>query len=340
MSEIKLNKTTKLTAAVLALVFIMCLSLFQFNYTRQLLPVAPGDKTQIDVIVPDNSNARQIAVLLKQKNLIHSESVFLTFARRDHLDSQLKAGHYRFSRSQSVQEMARIIAAGRVATNTLTIPEGFTVAQIGELLVSRHICTSEQWTAALQKDYDYEFLTQETGPHRLEGFLFPDTYSMPDDVSPEQVIDLMLKNFENIWKQNFAAQASRKNMDVHKTVVVASMIEREARLGSERKTIAGVIYNRLNQNMPLQIDATVVYALGRHKDMVTYRDLEVDSPYNTYKYAGLPPGPISCPGQASLEAALNPEKHSYYYYVAKGDGSHYFSKTYAEHLQAKQKYIK
>ena len=118
------------------------------------------------------------------------------------------------------------------------------------------------------------------------------------------------------------------------------MIEREARLDSERKIIAGVIYNRLSKNMPLQIDATVVYALGRHKEMVTYKDLEIDSPYNTYKYAGIPPGPISCPGKASLEAALNPAQHSYYYYVAKGDGSHYFSKTYAEHLQAKQKYIK
>ena len=340
MNEIKLNRTHKLTIAALALVFMLGLSLFQYNYTRQLLPVAPGDKTPIDVMIPDNSNAKQIAALLKQKNLIHSESVFVNFARHDHLDSRLKAGHYRFSRSQSVQEMVRMIADGRVAGNTLTIPEGFAVAQIGELFVSRHICTPDQWTAAVQKQYDYDFLPQVAGPNRLEGFLFPDTYSLPDDVAPEQVINMMLKSFQNVWKQDFAAQASRKNMGVYQTVVVASMIEREARLDSERKIIAGVIYNRLSKNMPLQIDATVVYALGRHKEMVTYKDLEIDSPYNTYKYAGIPPGPISCPGKASLEAALNPARHSYYYYVAKGDGSHYFSKTYAEHLQAKQKYIK
>lgn len=341
MSEVELNKTIKIAAVGLALLFILLLSLFQFNYTRQLLPVDPGDKTQIDILIPDNSNARQIAVLLKQKDLIRSESVFLTFARRDDLDSKLKAGHYRFSRSQSVQEIARLIAEGRVETNSLTIPEGFTVEQIGELLTSHNICTANQWTAALEKDYNYDFLYKiAAGPHRLEGFLFPDTYSIPEDVTAEQVIDLMLKNFDNVWKQDFAAAAARKNMDAYKTVIIASMIEREARLDTERKTIAGVMYNRLKENMPLQIDATVVYALGRHKDVVTYEDLEINSPYNTYKYAGLPPGPISCPGKASIEAALNPERHTFYYYLAKGDGSHYFSKTYAEHLQAKQMYIK
>ncbi|HEX3010984.1 MAG TPA: endolytic transglycosylase MltG [Syntrophomonadaceae bacterium] len=341
MSEVKLNKTTKITGMALVLLFVVLLSLFQFYYTRQLLPVNPRDKKQIDIIIPDNSNARQIAALLKQKRLIRSESVFLTFARRDHLDNQLKAGHYRFARNQSVKEIAESIAEGRIVTKSFTIPEGFTVQQIGELLVSRHICTDKQWTAALQKDYNYDFLRKiAPGPHRLEGFLFPDTYSIPDNVTAEQIINIMLKNFDKVWKQDFAATASRKNMDLYKTVVVASMVEREAKLDRERKTIAGVIYNRLNRGMPLQIDATVVFALGVHKDTVTYQDLEINSPYNTYKYAGLPPGPISCPGKASIEAALNPEKHSYYYYLAQGDGSHYFSKTYAEHLKAKQKYIK
>jgi UPF0755 protein len=244
---------------------------------------------------------------------------------------------------------ARERAAGR-AHKGRRIKQGITVdaqvsdfrpQQIGGLLVSHKICTLAQWNAALEKEYEYDFLQNiAAGPHCLEGFLFPDTYSLPEDVSAEQVINLMLKNFEKVWNQEFAGTASQKNMSVYKTVTIASMVEREARVNSERKTIAGVIYNRLNQNMPLQIDATVVYALGGHKDVVTYADLEVNSPYNTYKYAGLPPGPISCPGKASLNAALNPEKHSYYYYLAKGDGSHYFSKTYDEHLQAKQKYIK
>jgi UPF0755 protein len=341
MSEIVLNKNLKLTAAALAVLFLIVTSLVQLNYIRQLQPMVPGEKKQIAVTIPESSNARQIAVLLEQKKLVRSQSAFLTYARRKHLDGQLKAGNYRLSRSQSVPEIVQIIAAGKVALNTITIPEGYTVAQIGELLVNRHICTAEQWTAALQKDYNYDFLQKApSGPHHLEGFLYPDTYSIPDRVTAEQIIDLMLKNFDKVWTQYFKDQASAKKADAYQTVVIASMIEREAQLSSERKIIAGVIYNRMNSNMPLQIDATVVYALGRQTDLVTYKDLEIDSPYNTYKYAGLPPGPISCPGKASLEAALNPGKHSFYYYVAKGDGSHQFSSTYAEHLQAKQKYIK
>lgn len=342
MSEIKLKKSKSITAAAAALAFlvIIALSLFQLNYNRQMLPVDPEDKTQIDVVIPANSSARQIAAALKTNNLIRNESIFLTHARRTHQDSRLKAGHYRFSPSQSVQEITAIIAAGKVVTNTLTIPEGFTVQQVGELLVIQKFCTPEEWKAALQKDYNYDFLPKGlVGERRLEGFLFPDTYSLPVDTSPEQVIELMLKNFDSLWKKDFAGQAQKQNMDVHRTVIIASMVEREAMRDAERKTIAGVIYNRLQKNMPLQIDATVVYALGVHRDIVTNKDLQVNSPYNTYKYAGLPPGPISCPGKASIAAALNPQKHSYFYYLSKGDGSHYFSRTYAEHLQAKKKYI-
>ncbi|MEN6460235.1 MAG: endolytic transglycosylase MltG [Syntrophomonas sp.] len=342
MSEIELRKV-KPKVYITALGFlaiILLFSAYQSYLNHQMLPVDPQDKQSVDVVIPAASNARQIASVLKQHNLIRSESIFSSYCRRNNLDNQLKAGHFQFSRSQSLQEIVLTITQGKTVSLTLTIPEGYTVKQIGELLVKRKICSTEQWQQAIQKDYSYEFLDAAGKSHGLEGFLFPDTYSISEKPTAEEILNKMLKNFDKVWNTNFAGQAQAKNIDMYQTITLASMIEKEARLGSERKTISGVIQNRLKSGMPLQIDATVVYCLGGNKNTVTYQDLKVDSPYNTYKYSGLPPGPIACPGKAAIEAALNPAKHSYYYYVAKGDGSHYFSRTYAEHLQAKAKYIK
>ncbi len=149
------------------------------------------------------------------------------------------------------------------------------------------------------------------------------------------MIDMMLKQFAQVWDKEFADLARQKGMSAYQVVTVASMIEKEALFDSERPRIAGVIYNRLQEGMPLQVDATVLYSLGRHKDQVLLKDLEVESPYNTYRNTGLPPGPIASPGLTSLSAALQPEDHNYFYYVATSDGHHVFSRTYAEHLKAK-----
>ena len=150
----------------------------------------------------------------------------------------------------------------------------------------------------------------------------------------------MIRNFTVVWKNNFAIEAEKSGMSIFDTIIIASMIEKEAMVGDERTIISGVINNRLKINMSLQIDATVLYALGQHKEVVLYRDLDINSPYNTYLNPGLPAGPIASPGQAAIAAALNPQKHDYLYYVATGDGRHYFANTYEEHLQAKAKYIK
>lgn len=343
MSEIELRKV-KPKVYILALGFLVMIFLFsayQSYFNNQTRPVDPRDKHPIDIVVPADSNARQIADILKKHELIRSKSIFSSYCRRNNLDNQLKAGHFEFSRSQSLQEIVLAITQGQTVSTTITIPEGYTIKQIGELLEKRRICSQEQWQQALQKDDDFKFLQGlPSGSNRLEGFLFPDTYSLSEKPTAKEIINKMLNNFNVIWDKNFARQAQAKNMDMYQVITLASMIEKEAKLGSERKTISGVIQNRLQAGMPLQIDATVVYCLGEHKDTVTYQDLKVDSPYNTYKYSGLPPGPIACPGKSSIKAALNPAQHSYYYYVSKGDGSHYFSRTYAEHLQAQAKYIK
>ncbi|MEA4924015.1 MAG: endolytic transglycosylase MltG [Syntrophomonadaceae bacterium] len=325
----------------LGLLFLLCLAISGWQLlVRQYLPVAPGDTSLVEVRLPENSSARQVAELLKENGLIRNETIFLGYLHQKGMEKQLKAGLYAFSKSQSLPELAGQIAQGQVMTSAFTVPEGFTVHQIGELLINKQICTQPQWEEALQGNYNYDFLPVE-GPadeKRLEGFLFPDTYTIDDQTGAEDIINMMLQRFASVWNSEYASMADSQQLKVRDVIIIASLVEREARVAGERQRIAGVIYNRLRQDMPLQIDATILYSLGQHQDTVTYQDLEINSPYNTYKYYGLPPGPIASPGRAAIEAALNPEANNYYYYVATGDGSHYFSATYAEHLAARQKY--
>ncbi|HHW61852.1 MAG TPA: endolytic transglycosylase MltG [Syntrophomonadaceae bacterium] len=344
MSELKLQDklqyhavpVTIIAGAIVLLVVLVGV----YISSQQYKAVDPEDQREIHVQLPDQSSARQIAAILKEHDLIRSEKAFLRYCRKNNLDSHLKAGSYVLKRSQSLPEMAAIIARGS-NSGKITVPEGYTLDQIGQLFIQNKICTPKEFEQALLVDYPYDFIPGEaSNPKRLEGYLFPDTYAVSPQTSPEQLIATMLERFSTIWNQNFAEQAAEKDMSVHEVLIIASLIEREAKVPSERARISGVIQNRLAAGMPLQIDATVLYARGKHKEQVLLEDLKVDSPYNTYKYPGLPPGPIASPGRAAIEAALNPEQHDYMYYVARGDGSHFFSKTYAEHEQARKKYEK
>lgn len=334
-------KTSRPRIFVLLLVLLLVLVVSGWQlFNLQLQPVDRADVTTIDVRLPESSTAGNVAALLSQNGLIRNQKVFLFYCRQQGLDKQLKAGLYELSRSMSVPQLAGKIAEGSVKSRTMTIPEGYTVKQIGDLLVKEKICTQQQWVAALTAVGDYDFLPPRTTTpeRRLEGYLYPDTYSIDEASSAQDILSMMLDHFQSQWDEQFAAQAEIKKISVREVVIVASLIEREARVAEERERIAGVIFNRLQTGMPLQIDATIIYSLGEHREMLTYKDLEIDSPYNTYKYAGLPAGPIASPGGSSIAAALAPEANNYFYYVAKGDGSHHFSTTYAEHLAAKAKY--
>lgn len=344
MSEIKVvyrPKKKPLVVLAVLMVILLVLAFWGFQSLKgQYAAIDPGDNTPIEIYIPESSNARQIASILYQNRLVRSERVFLGYCARTGLDNQLKPGHFRLTRSQTVEQIATAIAQGKIVRIAVTVPEGYTVDQIGKLLVGKGICTSEQWQEAIEADYDFAFL-QNASPrshHRLEGFLYPDTYYLEEETSARDVVLMMLKNFSDHWDKKFAKMAEQKGMDVYRTVILASIIEKEARRPEEREIISGVIQNRLKKGMLLQLCPTVYYCLGRESGDLTNADLKIDSPYNTYVYEGLPPGPIANPGAASLEAALNPQQHSYYYYVSKRDGSHHFSRTFAEHLAADQRY--
>lgn len=344
MMEIMVNKPRKNRARLLVVLFII-LSLGAYlgirSLNQQYLPVDPGNKTPVDVYIPANSSARQVASILEEHQLIRSQYAFLSYCRKEKLDAQLKPGHYSFNPSQSVAAIARSIAEGQVVKIKITVPEGYTVKEIGAMLAEKGVCTEESWQEAIKADYPYEFLkdVSANSKFRLEGFLFPDTYYIEENTSSREIVNIMLKNFATIWNEKFAREAKAKNMDVYDTIILASLIEKEAMHDDERRTISGVIKNRLQDGMYLQLCPTVLYCFDQKKTKLNNADLKIESPYNTYRHPGLPPGPIANPGKASIEAALNSEKHAYYFYVSKGDGTHYFSKTYEEHLRAMSRYI-
>lgn len=327
--------------SILACLIIIALALAQ-TWKAQYAAVAPQDKTQVDTVIPEKSGAQQVAVILKKNGLIRSELVFRLYCSKNNLATVLKPGHYRFNRSQTLPEIANMIAQGRIVSTAVTVPEGYTVEQIGRILVEKNLVTAADWQTALKEDYNYGFLPAQGGKRqqRLEGFLFPDTYNIELGTPAHQIVNLMLERFQKAWEPELAALAREQKRSPLEVVTVASIIEREAMIADEREIISGVIKNRLDKKMALQMCSTVSYILKQDKQTLSIADTKIDSYYNTYKYAGLPPGPIANPGAASLQAALRPMKHNYLYFVARGDGTHQFSATNAEHLAAIKKYQK
>ncbi len=295
----------------------------------------------VTVAIPARSGSAAIADRLQRSGLIRNAFVFLWYARIHGDAGRLKAGVYRLSPSMTVGEIiARLKGGGADADDkTVTIPEGWTVIQIAGALASKGIVRDSQSFLSIIKrpnsvkdsPLKAPFPLPDTG---LEGYLFPDTYRFAPSTPPAKVAQAMLDRFTAAFFDKHRADIERSGHSLHELVTIASLIEREAEVERDRARIAGVIENRLNRNMKLDIDATVLYALGHHKDRVLYKDLQVASPYNTYRHKGLPPGPIASPGLPSLEAALSPEQHDFLFYVASPDGSHVFTRTEAEHNAA------
>lgn len=315
-----------------------------FYVQSQLQP--PNQSGQaVDFEVAEGAGAAEVSQGLKDKQLIKNPTFFSLYLSYQGLSGQLKAGKYYLTQGMSVEEIANALVGGdiRYGTKKFTIPEGLTIDQIADSLEQQNIVDKEAFLKEVDKGDFSEFPFVKDIPnvpgmkHRLEGYLFPDTYEVFQNANAHQIISTMLKQTSDVITPEWQEQMKKSGMTLHETLTLASLVEREARVEKERPVIAGVMENRMNANPPmmLQIDATVQFALGKTKETLLYKDLEIDSPYNTYKHEGLPPGPIAAPGRPSLQAALFPEKHDYLFYVTKKDGSgeHYFAKTFAEHEQ-------
>lgn len=301
---------------------------------------AQSDKKELFVLTP-GMNASKVAAELERRHLIRSALVFRVLVRSRQADAKLFAGEYFLSQGMSPAEIIdRLLKGPEVDAVRVTIPEGYTTAQTIEVLVEKGLGKKEDFMKAVA-GYDFPFSFVQGAPkgeHRLDGFLFPDTYFIEKKSSPPEILAIFLKRFEQELTPQVTARLKEMGMSVHDWVTLSSLVEKEAVHESDRPLIASVFLNRLRINMPLQSCATIQYLLGTPKPKLYEKDLQIPSPYNTYLNPGLPPGPIANPGHASLAAVLNPGQTDYFYFVAKSDGYHVFAKTFEEHLQNQQKY--
>ena len=302
-------------------------------YEERGLPVR-----QTDVIVPRGSTFSEVVSLLRERGVLENPLAFRLLARLRHVDADVKAGEYRFPAHQTSDEILKRLVRGEQYAVWVTIPEGYTAHEIAHTLAGRELGEASA--------YEHLFLhaagivVDGSRTANLEGYLFPSTYLIPTDDRPERVANLLVAEFRRELPRDAAARAKALGRTVPEIVTIASLVEREGKADEDRPLIASVIYNRLGLGMPLEVDASIEYTFAEHHDVITKRDLEVDSPYNTYRHTGLPPTPIANPGKASLTAAFEPAKSDYLYYVAKPDGHSAFAKTLREHEANVARYLK
>lgn len=288
----------------------------------------------VRVTIPPGSSLNAAADSLEQAHVVPSSLLFWAYARiRGGADS-IHTGTYVLHRDAPWGEALRALRTGQGLVDIVTIPEGYSVRQIEPLLADRLGLEMDSLDAAVR---DTALLNEVDAPTpTLEGYLFPDTYVFARGTSARTVVRILVRRFEQEWRPEWTARLDTLHMTRHDVVTLASIVEREARLPAERPAIAAVYLNRLRKNVLLEADPTVQYALGTHSAHLYYKDLRVNSPYNTYRYHGLPPGPIASPGTSSIQAALYPAALPFEFFVALPDGHHEFRRTLAGHNQAKR----
>ncbi|WP_223591645.1 endolytic transglycosylase MltG [Neobacillus bataviensis] len=352
-SEAKVVRKIVLIISILIILLILLVGGGGYLYIKSAMkPVDSKSKVQKKVEIPIGSSVTGIAETLESNGIIKDAKVFKYYVKLKN-EGGFMAGEYQLSPSMDVQEIVGRLKTGKVlakASFKIAIPEGKQLKEIAGIMAA---ATKQNEADVFNKLNDKEFikalmakypdiLTDEimnaSIKYPLEGYLYPATYPFyKPNPTVEEMVTAMLDKTRTVLS-DYTGESKEKKLSVHQLLTMASLVEEEATEKADRKTIASVFYNRIKKGMPLQTDPTVLYAQGKHKEKVFYKDLEVSSPYNTYQNKGLPPGPIANAGRVSIEAALNPEKTDYYYFLAANDEI-YFSKTLEEHNNLKAKYI-
>lgn len=331
---LKIIKTALLVSAVTLLLLSAWFSLeFYGSQNTQ--------KEKISFEVEKGSGAQRIAQDLKEKGIIKKKWPFLLGYKFFFSPKSLKAGEYTFQGSLSTKDILKIITEGKISLRPITIPEGLTRKEIAQHFDSLHFIEEEEFLEASSVTEIMVPLDEEALD--LEGYLFPETYHFPKGTSAHEVVSTMTSQFKATFNEKWFERAHEIRMTIREVVILASLIEKETSLPEEKRLVSSIFHNRLKLGMKLDCDPTIIYVLkqeGRFKDRLRTRDLKYDTPFNTYLYPGLPPGPICNPGQESLEAALYPAEEKYLYFVSKNDGSHHFSRSFREHQIAVMKYQK
>lgn len=345
-----------IVSILIILIVVLVVSGYQY-YTSSLEPLDSESNVDVPVEIPIGSSRTDIARILEENNIIRSAFVF-NYHLRFTGEEGFQAGYYMFSPSMSTETIVSQLQEGGTpiveeSTGRLTIPEGYTIEQVGVVIGNQTDYSVEEFFELVESD---EFLEEKAAEfpellssamavkedtlYSLEGYLYPATYEFFDDTSLESLVTQMIARMDQVMQQYYQEIADNETT-VHRILTMASFIEREGITYEDRELISGVFYNRLAIDMPLQTDVSVTYALGAHQERITYDDLEVDSPYNLYKYRGLGPGPVNNPAEDSIRASMYPAETDYMYFLADLNTREiYFSETYDQHLEYQNEYLR
>ena len=302
-------------------IIVLAILLIILIFTHLIIFQHKEDKV-IEVLIPKGASPHKIARILKDLDIISSQEIFLFLIKIKNYSKKLQAGLYDFNKKDSFFTIINKLKNGDSKNIKVVIPEGFNIEQIAKVLSDNNICNENKFI---------ELATLQN----LEGYLFPNTYFLLPQMDEQEVIKIMNDEFNKFWtkeKEEILKQTNKSKKDI---IILASIVEKEAVEDSERPIIAGIFINRLSKDMRLESCATILYTMGITKKRLTFEDLKFESPYNTYKYKGLPPGPICNPGANAIDAVLNPIVTENLYFVSKGDGTHYFSSTFGQHIKNK-----
>ncbi|MGE5607107.1 MAG: endolytic transglycosylase MltG [Bacteroidota bacterium] len=316
------------------LIFSIVAAISVVAFYWNFFPSDPGSTQSQIFEVPYGSSLRQVGKELQARGLIRSSFIFEVYVRLNPKKRMVKAGRCQLGPGMNLFQIVKELRRGIPGQIRITVPEGLTAKEIADLYSRKGLANRDRFLALLKDSQFIGGIMGEGWKAHPEGHLFPDTYDFSLNVTEEEILVKMLKRFNEVFDAEVGEATPLQKREI---LIIASIVEKEAKKEDERQIIAGIFYNRLRRGYPLQSCATVQYALGKHKKRLYYKDLQVNSPYNTYLYSGLPPGPIANPGLASIRAAVSPAKVDYLYFVAKPDGSHIFSSTYKQHLLAQRK---
>ncbi len=329
---LKMIKRFLLLAAILIL-FLTSWFVFEFLST----PKSPPEKILYEI--ERGEGAKSLAEHLKEKGILQKKMTFLIGHSLFYSQKTIKAGEYVFDLPLSIQKILHIITNGEILLHAATIPEGLTRMEIADHLESLDFSERQAFMKASEDTTAISVIDSEA--RDLEGYLFPETYFFSKGVTTEKIVRSMTTQFKDTFSEEWTRRSDEIGLTIREIVILASLIEKETSLPDERPLVSAVFHNRLKKQMKLDCDPTIIYALkqdGQFKDRLRTKDLRLDSPYNTYLYRGLPPGPIANPGKDSIAAALYPADKDFLFFVSKNDGSHHFSRSFREHQNAVNKF--
>ena len=353
----KEDKIVNKIVLIVVLVFLVIGGILGFSayryVTSSLQPLDPDDTEMVTIVIPSGSSNKAIGEILEDENIIISGMIFNYYTKFNNLTG-FQAGTYHFSPNMTLEAISEQLQNGEGSVTSdakVTIPEGFDVDQIGDALAEATNISKDDFLALMESDEFFEKM-KETYPellasagdaqgvrYRLEGYLFPATYDYYTGNTLEEVVTQMVDKSNSVLSKYFD-QIAQKEMTVQEVLTLASLVEKEGSKLEDRKNIAQVFFNRLAIDMPLQSDISILYALGEHKELVTYEDTQVDSPYNLYVHTGYGPGPFNNPSEAAIQAVLDPTPNNYYYFVADIQTQEvYFAETYEQHMQLVEQYV-